>query len=245
MSYFQKISTLIRFCILVFCITTPQVNADTSSALSAYSIFANYYRSEPVTFGVKNQSNLSITLPNSAPWYVVNRTTGETVYQPISLPVLIDFPPGESKVWVWDQKDNAGRQVKPGSYSVVSKTLALSVDFNIRLTQGSVGFFTFRVLDETFRVLMTNPYSIRDAINNYYGLNDKSIPIGDLVDDRPGQSPYDGQWSWHMDSSSVAMTENAIEVCDGTLSFVEKNLDYWVKDVGYYCPWGARVISLE
>lgn len=31
----------------------------------------------------------------------------------------------------------------------------------------------------------------------------------------------------------------------GLPSFVESHLDYWLRTVGYYCPWGARLIAIK
>lgn len=41
------------------------------------------------------------------------------------------------------------------------------------------------------------------------------------------------------------MVEAAIEVCDGTPSFVEDEVDYFVDTVGRYCPWSARLIEVQ
>ena len=41
------------------------------------------------------------------------------------------------------------------------------------------------------------------------------------------------------------MAEATIEVCSGLPSFVEENLAEWLSSVGQYCPWGARLVTLD
>jgi hypothetical protein len=41
------------------------------------------------------------------------------------------------------------------------------------------------------------------------------------------------------------MAEATIEVCDGLPSFVEEDLAEWLASVGQYCPWSARLVSLD
>jgi hypothetical protein len=49
--------------------------------------------------------------------------------------------------------------------------------------------------------------------------------------------------AWHMDPDEVRLTEIAIEACDGLPSFVEKNLDAFVRPEVGYCPWSARIVG--
>ena len=37
----------------------------------------------------------------------------------------------------------------------------------------------------------------------------------------------------------------AIELCDGTPSQVEGNLDYWVDTVQRFCHWSAQIVKIE
>ena len=57
---------------------------------------------------------------------------------------------------------------------------------------------------------------------------------------------YNPAWSFHLDPESIDFFENAIEVCDASISFVEANLD----DVGgatlpkfHWCPWSSRLVD--
>ena len=50
----------------------------------------------------------------------------------------------------------------------------------------------------------------------------------------------------HLDPATVAFAENAIEVCDATIRYVEEHLDE-VGDAllpgGVWCPWGSRLLE--
>lgn len=49
-------------------------------------------------------------------------------------------------------------------------------------------------------------------------------------------------WSWHFVPGEWDLVETSIEVCDGRPSAVEEDLDYWVDDVGRFCPWSSYVM---
>ena len=213
--------------------------------VTASTLFPQYYRVEPVTFSLRNDSDQTIMLNNSAPWHIEQLPGNRVVFSPAALDIIVPLAPGQSTEWVWDQRDDSGSQVSLGRYRVVFHQLGVSVDFMVIFMEGSRGYFRFSVADESLRVFMTNPQAIRDAIDNYYGKNRKNIPMGLVVDDRPGKSPYDPQWSWHLDPTTIEMVDMAIELCDGLPSFVEHNLDYWLESVRQYCPWSAHVESLN
>lgn len=56
-----------------------------------------------------------------------------------------------------------------------------------------------------------------------------------------GEVDYNNNWSWHFVENQWDLAEISMEVCDGRPSFVEEELDYWVDQVGRFCPWSARV----
>lgn len=56
-----------------------------------------------------------------------------------------------------------------------------------------------------------------------------------------GTVDYNPNWSWHFVENKWDLVGISAEVCDGRPSFVEEELDYWVDDVGRYCPWSSRV----
>lgn len=72
-------------------------------------------------------------------------------------------------------------------------------------------------------------------------LNERSLHInGDI---ERGNGGYDNNWSWHFTPNEWDLVEISAEVCDGRPEFVEDELDYWLEDVGYFCPWNSRVIG--
>lgn len=101
---------------------------------------------------------------------------------------------------------------------------------------------TFDVYGERFSIFVTKASTIDQIIALWNGQSNARIPNGRL---RAGRVSYNLPWSWHIDPEEIEMAEATIELCDGTPSFVESELDYWLQTVGYYCPWGARLIALK
>ena len=48
-------------------------------------------------------------------------------------------------------------------------------------------------------------------------------------------------WRWHF--ADFTLVEAAIELCDGTPTLVEENLEYWLNTVGSFCPWAPYVYA--
>ncbi|MGA2628078.1 MAG: hypothetical protein ABSF63_13585 [Candidatus Bathyarchaeia archaeon] len=110
----------------------------------------------------------------------------------------------------------------------------------IYLTNQTRGmYFVVDVLGERFTMLVLDQQAINDALGNLNGLNNMH-PIG-VIDF--GDGGFNKPWGWHYKPETVTMTEFSTEVCDAELHFVQKNLDYWVNTVKYYCPWAAKIIS--
>ncbi len=80
-----------------------------------------YNQAEPVTLTLRNGLDSPITLNCGAPWKIT-RPNGESVFAPFSIMVIIDVEPGKEITWAWDQKDQAGEQVKPGVYVATIRT---------------------------------------------------------------------------------------------------------------------------
>jgi len=97
--------------------------------------------------------------------------------------------------------------------------------------------FVIAVGEETFVLRSGDPGTIRLAMENLRGEN-RRFPIGPL---RPGDGGFNAPWSWHLDPAETRLTEAAIEVCDGTPSYVEAHL----ADFPTYCPWGGRVAGIR
>ncbi|MGE5580267.1 MAG: S-layer homology domain-containing protein [Bacillota bacterium] len=82
-----------------------------------------YLLGQPVTFTYRNDTARDVELPGGAPW-VIEDENGNIVLAPISTMILIYVRPGEAYGWTWDQKDGDGKQVDPGTYTVVLTTSA-------------------------------------------------------------------------------------------------------------------------
>lgn len=53
---------------------------------------------------------------------------------------------------------------------------------------------------------------------------------------------FNNGWSWHFVPDKWSLVEMSIEVCDGRPSYVEENINYWVDDVGRFCPFSSYVV---
>jgi hypothetical protein len=58
-----------------------------------------------------------------------------------------------------------------------------------------------------------------------------------------GNGGHNLDWSWHFVPDQWDLVEVAVEVCDGTPRQVEADLDYWVDQLGYYCPYLSYVAA--
>ncbi len=97
---------------------------------------------------------------------------------------------------------------------------------------------TFRVLDEEYRILLTDPADIDIARRLLAGEEAPSIPNGLIVRGDPGVNIG---YSWHIDPDSVEFADVTMELCDGVPSFVEDG----TLEGDRFCPWAARVIEIE
>jgi hypothetical protein len=101
---------------------------------------------------------------------------------------------------------------------------------------------TFDVGSERYSIFITNQQTIEQVYALSRGQSQAAIPSGRVL---TGQVSYNKPWHWHIDSQDIAMAEATIELCDGSPSMVEQNIDYWVGTVGRFCPWSARLVSLK
>ena len=101
--------------------------------------------------------------------------------------------------------------------------------------------FVVQVVNETFTIKVTNPSAYADL-----EARRKSGQIG-VISGRivRGDGGFNTGYSWHLDPATVEVVDLAIEVCDGRPSDLEEDLDYWADTVKNYCPWGAKVVSVQ
>ncbi len=96
---------------------------------------------------------------------------------------------------------------------------------------------TFRVIDQEYRIGLTDPADIEIARKLLRGEQAPGIPNGIVVRGDPGVNTG---YTWHIDPASVEFADVTTEVCDGLPSDVEANLITSDR----YCPWQARVIKI-
>ncbi len=106
-------------------------------------------------------------------------------------------------------------------------------------TKPAARMFEVEVVDERFKVRVTDRETIQQMTDNHDGKNNYHV-TGKLV---RGDGGFNQPWSWHLDPSSVRMAEISIELCDGRPSMVEGDLDYWLGTVKMYCPWSGKVVG--
>ena len=95
---------------------------------------------------------------------------------------------------------------------------------------------TFRVVNETFKVHLTTPEEIRGA-ELALGSGPAKIPNGRIV---TGADVNEG-YSWHL--VDVRFAEVTTEVCDGRPSDVQRaGVSF---GGGRFCPWSAKVVSID
>lgn len=101
-------------------------------------------------------------------------------------------------------------------------------------------YATFKVGTETFRQQITSAAGISGALALWKGTSNAGIPVGTLDCRCTG---WNCPWNFHMDPASITFTHIAIEVCDGTPSYVNSHCSDF--GLGSYCPWSAVLTSLR
>src|SRR5262249_30506716 len=102
-------------------------------------------------------------------------------------------------------------------------------------TSPKVPTFVVDVGGERFMLRLTSPSAIQAAKDRIAGLNNR-FPQGPLLS---GDGGFNSPWTWHLDPDKTQLVDIAIEVCDGTPSYVETHQSGFP----VYCPWGGRIIS--
>lgn len=98
----------------------------------------------------------------------------------------------------------------------------------------------FRVVNEIYRSAITNSQGIAQAIALWRGQSTATIPIAPLI---CRQVRWNCPWKFFQDPTELTFADFAIEVCDGTPSFVSANCADF--GAGTYCPWAAQLIDLR
>jgi len=162
-------------------------------------------------------------------------TQSKVLTQPgLSAPVITDYGRYDVQFDVQPYPE-ADKAIKSNDYR-----LHLTVSRQPVLRGGILA--TFDVVGEQYRIFITNEETIEQVFALQRGESQANIPSGGLV---AGQVAYNRPWSWHIHPEDVHMAEMTIELCDGTPSLVEADLDYWLNTVKRFCPWGAKLIDVQ
>ncbi|MGI8643782.1 MAG: hypothetical protein ACR2LS_06675 [Thermomicrobiales bacterium] len=98
---------------------------------------------------------------------------------------------------------------------------------------------TWQTVDgESFRAIVTDSASIQRVSVALAGNGYAGIPSGTLAH---GDGDINAPHAWHL--INVTVVDITIELCDGTASMVDADVDYWVDTVGRFCPWSATVVA--
>jgi len=96
---------------------------------------------------------------------------------------------------------------------------------------------------DLFVVKLTDPVKIQKARDLLSGRAGSGRHIGGLIVKEP--VCYNAPWSYYLDPQSIEFFDNAIEVCDGAMGYIESHLD----EVGgsllpgnRWCSWGSRLV---
>ena len=96
---------------------------------------------------------------------------------------------------------------------------------------------TFEVVDERYKVLLTEPADIDTARRLLAGEDVPSIPNGRVIRETGVNEGY----GWSIDPNDIEFADVTIEVCDGLPSDVEMGIVTGDR----YCPWSAVVLGVE
>ncbi|QQS45106.1 MAG: hypothetical protein IPM66_14160 [Acidobacteriota bacterium] len=96
---------------------------------------------------------------------------------------------------------------------------------------------------DTFVIKLTDPAKIMHARQLLNGMTTQRPHVMGIIVKSP--VPWNAPWSYHLDPVTIDFFDFAIEVCDGSVSYIEEHL----AEVGgallpgnRWCPWGSRLI---
>ena len=120
---------------------------------------------------------------------------------------------------------------------VLALMLAACGGGNASSDAGAPVVATFEVLDERYKVLLTDPADILHARRLLAGEDIPSIPNGRVIRETGVNEGY----SWSIDPNDIDFADVTVEVCDGLPSDVETG----VVTGDRYCPWSAVILAVD
>ena len=110
-----------------------------------------------------------------------------------------------------------------------------------------VAYFKFTEIGPThdinnFIFKLTDPAKIQHARNIWYEIETHAIHVsGKIIKTKIW---YNSDWNYFLDPDSISFFENATEVCDARLAYVEANLSEACRSFlpkCQWCPWGSEL----
>jgi len=124
--------------------------------------------------------------------------------------------------------------------SVVLLVLAACGSDSIGTPEG-IATFVVQVGSEQFSIRVVDQVTY-DQLNARRQSATEGVILGRVA---KGNGGFNGPWSWHLVPSTIEVPDASIELCDGTPSYLEAHRDEWITSVRNYCPWGAKVVSVQ
>lgn len=94
---------------------------------------------------------------------------------------------------------------------------------------------------ERFRIKLVDPDRIVEA-SSLIASGTQAPIVGTLA---RGDGGFNAPYNWHLLSGSVLFMKARRLETDTLPSEVEQDLETWLRDLGEYSPWAARIVGRE
>lgn len=109
-------------------------------------------------------------------------------------------------------------------------------------TRGGGAFVTLEACEQTVKLWITNEVFVTQADALLHGATLEGRPVLALQ----AGTDCDAQWTWHVDAGTATFASSPpVGTCEGCPRVVERELSYYVNDVGLWCPAAASVVSVD
>jgi hypothetical protein len=126
-------------------------------------------------------------------------------------------------------------------FAAAAALLLLACGNEITTPAEPIATFTVQVGNEQFAVQVVDQQAY-EQLHARLQSGVTGVVMGRVA---AGNGGFNGTWNWHLVPESVETADLAIELCDGTPSYIAQHRDEWIRDVKNYCPWGAKVIAVQ
>jgi hypothetical protein len=80
-----------------------------------------------------------------------------------------------------------------------------------------------------------------DEAKRLVAAGEKRVPTFKVLDG----TDCDASWGFHLDAVDASFADFTTEVCDALPSYLNQNKAEWLQKNLRWCPWGARVVSVD